>query len=159
MGRGVETNYFEAAAWHRRSAEQGNPAGQYRLGHCFRSGRGVAQDEAEALNWFGKAAEAGLASAQNSCAWILATSTNASLRDGALAVAFAQKAVKATLRTNGAFLDTLAAALAEAGEFDQAVAIQKEAIAVEKDAKLKQDYAARLRHYEGRTPYREVPSE
>ena len=158
VGRGVDTDYVEAAAWYRKSAEQGNPGAQYQLGHCLRMGRGVAQDEVEALSWFRKAAEAGLASAQNSYAWMLATSTNASLRDGALAMEFAQKAVKATQRSNGSFLDTLAAAHAEAGEFDQAVAVQKEAIAVEKDSKFKQEYEVHLQRYEAKSPFREVPN-
>jgi hypothetical protein len=95
----------------------------------------------------------------NSFAWMLATSTNVSLRHGALAVEFAKKAVTATRRTDAKFLDTLAAADAELGDFDQAIAIQNEAIAVEKDTKAKQDYAARLQLYEARKPYREIPKE
>jgi hypothetical protein len=158
-GRGVAKDETEAFKWLREAAENGNIAAQGDLGRLYATGRGVEQDSAEAIRWYRKAAEVGLPSAQNNFAWMLASSTNASLRNGPLAVTFAEKAVTATRRSNARFLDTLAAAYAEAGDFEKAVAIQNEAITLLKDAASKQDYASRLRLYEAKTPYREAEKE
>jgi TPR repeat protein len=158
-GRGVAKDETEAFKWFSEAAENGNFAAQGDLGRLYATGRGVEQNSAEAIKWHRKAAEVGVPSAQNGFAWMLATSTNASLRNGPLAVTFAEKAVTATRRSNASFLDTLAAAYAEAGDFEKAVAIQNEAIALLKGAASKQDYTSRLRLYEAKTPYREAEKE
>jgi len=154
-GSGVDKDEAEAFEWFRQAAEKGNVAAQGDLGRLYAVGRGVEQDSVEAIKWYRKAAEAGIPSIQNDFAWMLATSTNASLRNGALALEFAQKAVAATRRSNAGFVDTLAAAHAEAGDFEKAVAIQKEAIALLSDTNSKQDYTSRLRLYEAKIPYHE----
>jgi eukaryotic-like serine/threonine-protein kinase len=102
-----------------------------------------------------KAAESGNPQAINDLAWVLATSADASVRDGAEAVTYAEKAVVATSRKDVGFLDTLAAAYAEAGEFTQAVATEKEALALAGDDPQKKALGERLRLYESNTPYRE----
>jgi TPR repeat protein len=159
IGQGVQQDYAEAVKWYRRAAEQGYAIAEDNLGHCYQFGHGIQQDDAEAVKWYRKAAEVGLPSAQNDFAWMLAISTDASLRNGLLAVTFAEKAVTATRRSDDNFLDTLAAAYAEAGDFEKAVAIQNEAITLLKDAASKQDYTSRLRLYEAKTPYREAEKE
>ena len=58
-------------------------------------------------------------------------------------------------RANASYLDTLAAAFAEAGDFAKAVTVQKEAIALLRSEKEIQDYASRLKLYESNTPYHE----
>jgi hypothetical protein len=65
----------------------------------------------------------------NQRAWVLATNANPHVRDGALAVELAQQACAATGNRVPAFLGTLAAAHAEAGRFEEAVAIVKKALA------------------------------
>jgi protein O-mannosyl-transferase len=60
--------------------------------------------------------------ALNNLAWILATSSDASMRDGARAVTLAVKAVQASGGRDPNFVRTLAAARAEAGQFAEAVA-------------------------------------
>ncbi len=52
------------------------------------------------------------------------------------------------------YLDTLAAAYAEAGQFAKAVAAQKEAMALLQNQKSKDDFASHLKLYEANTPYR-----
>ena len=52
-------------------------------------------------------------------------------------------------------LDTLAAAYAEASQFDQAVSTQKEAIALLQDEAQKKDFGTRLKLYESNSPYHE----
>ena len=61
------------------------------------------------------------AEARNAWAWFLATCPEQSVRDGAEAVMQARNACALSRWDNPAYLDTLAAAYAETGEFDQAV--------------------------------------
>ena len=58
----------------------------------------------------------------NNLAWILATSSDASMRDGARAVTLAVKSVQISGGGDPNFIRTLAAARAEAGQFAEAVA-------------------------------------
>jgi hypothetical protein len=91
----------------------------------------------------------------NEVAWTLATAAEPEWRDGSNAVAFAELAVAATSRTNASILDTLAAAYAEAGQFDKAIATQKESIAALTSEENRQAFESRLKLYEAKTPYRD----
>ncbi|MCA9247895.1 MAG: redoxin domain-containing protein [Planctomycetales bacterium] len=66
----------------------------------------------------------------NNLAWVLATTSDEKLADGAEAVRWASQVVQQSGRKNPEFLDTLAAAYARAGEFDKAIAASEEAIAL-----------------------------
>jgi len=66
----------------------------------------------------------------NRLGWLLATSPEDGVRDGARAVAVAERAVALTSRLDAMSLNTLAAAYAESGRFDAAVATAREALAV-----------------------------
>jgi tetratricopeptide (TPR) repeat protein len=68
--------------------------------------------------------------ALNNLAWILATSSDASMRDGARAVTLAVKAVRASGARDPNFVRTLAAARAEAGQFAEAIATAEAAKAL-----------------------------
>jgi tetratricopeptide (TPR) repeat protein len=57
----------------------------------------------------------------NRCAWVLATSPDASLRNGLEATALAERAIRLTQGQNPTILDTLAAAYAESRRFPEAV--------------------------------------
>jgi tetratricopeptide (TPR) repeat protein len=63
----------------------------------------------------------------NNLAWILATDSHAEIRNGADAVKFASAACRLTQGQNPLMLGTLAAAYAEAGNFDQAIATAQQA--------------------------------
>jgi len=92
----------------------------------------------------------------NSLAWILATSWNDDVRDGAEAVKWAKIACRGTKEKNLNFLDTLAAAYAAAGRFDEAVAAAERAVDLAKqngETDRAAGIAARLRLYENRQPY------
>ena len=71
------------------------------------------------------AREPGSAGTRNNLAWVLATARDPRMRDGARAVAFASEAVRSDRQP--AWLDTLAAAHAESGDFARAVAVEEEA--------------------------------
>jgi tetratricopeptide (TPR) repeat protein len=66
----------------------------------------------------------------NNLAWILATSSDSSVRNGPRAVALAVKAVEVSGGRDPNFVRTLAAARAEAGQFTEAVATAEEAKAI-----------------------------
>jgi WD40 repeat protein len=91
----------------------------------------------------------------NSLAWTLATDPDSLRRDGQKAVRLAEKAVATTHRRNASYLDTLAAAHAETGQFAKAISIQQEAIALAQSEQGKRDLASRLKLYEKNSPYRE----
>jgi TPR repeat protein len=46
----------EASDWYRKAAEQGDPAGAYRLGHMYAVGEGLEKNSEKALYWFNRAA-------------------------------------------------------------------------------------------------------
>ena len=68
----------------------------------------------------------------NSRAWIRATCPDASVRNGQLAIADAKKACELDKWKYASEIDTLAAAYAEAGEFDLAIRYEEQAIYVQK---------------------------
>jgi protein O-mannosyl-transferase len=81
--------------------------------------------------------------ALNNLAWILATSSDASMRDGARAVTLALKAVQVSGGRDPNFVRTLAAARAEAGQFAEAVATAEAAKALAR-TQSKPELASRL---------------
>ncbi len=124
----------------------------------------LAAETAAALDWSRKTVGYSVdAGSQNDHAWLLATSRDAELRDGANAVVFAEAAVATTKRKNAEYLDTLAAAYAEAGQLEKAITIQKEAIVLTTSANssgntsayLKSELEAHLKLYQSGTPCRE----
>ncbi len=64
MGRGVQQDYKQALAWHRRAAQQGKADAQYVVGAMYYTGNAVIQDHKQAVGWFRKAAEQGHPQAQ-----------------------------------------------------------------------------------------------
>jgi tetratricopeptide (TPR) repeat protein len=150
----VAKDYVEAVKWLRKAAEQNIAQAQGNLGLCYAKSQGVAKDEAEAMKWYRKAAEGGAANALNNLAWMLATSENSAVRDGSNAVVFAEEAATATKRKSPLALGTLAAAYAEAGEFERAVSTEQEAMALLETETEKNDYRTRLKLFELHLPYR-----
>ena len=65
---------------------------------------------------------------ENNLAWVLATSSEPSLRDPPRALGLARSAVAATERRDPGVLDTLAAAQAANDDFDGAAATEREAV-------------------------------
>ena len=63
-GQGVKQDYFKAAEWFQKAAEQGHAEAQYNLGLMYSEGQGVKQDFIKAVEWCQKSAEQGNADAQ-----------------------------------------------------------------------------------------------
>jgi tetratricopeptide (TPR) repeat protein len=91
----------------------------------------------------------------NQLAWLLSTAPDNKVRDGKRAVEAAKKACDLTEYKNGGYLDTLAAAYAEVGEFDKAVEWQEKALKAG-DLPIKDLDAAkkRLQMFKEKKPYR-----
>ena len=95
----------------------------------------------------------------NDYAWLLATGIKDSVRNGPRAVELASQACQLTEYKNAGYLDTLAAAFAEKGDFNDAVKWQEEAVkAADKEPEeIQADIRTRVDLYKQKKPYREVP--
>ena len=96
---------------------------------------------------------------QNNLAWLLATTPNAALRNGAKAVALAQQASQLSGGANPAILRTLAAACAENGSYALAADTARRALelaAAQKSEGLVTTLQKEIKFYEADTPVRDV---
>jgi Flp pilus assembly protein TadD len=125
----------------------------------------VALDEkgetAEAIQHYEKALEISPKSipALTNLGWLIATSSNGSLRNGARAVEIARRADELSGGSNPIVLRTLAAAYAEAGQFGQAIETAGAAIQLSRlsgDHSLSSALEEQLRLYRLGIPYREA---
>jgi tetratricopeptide (TPR) repeat protein len=92
----------------------------------------------------------------NELAWVLATCPDDKVRDGQRAVALATTLNKLSDEKNPEHLDTLAAAQAEAGNFDEAIRREKQALACAPLPREAQEgYAKRLKLYEQKKKHRD----
>ena len=113
--------------------------------------RHALADAATALKWDPESA-----TVVRRNAWLLATSADAEIRDGKRALELARKAVGLPHGSPGIYLDTLAAALGETGDFAEAITALKKAMS---DEKYRAAHSAaltrRLADYETKKPHRE----
>jgi tetratricopeptide (TPR) repeat protein len=99
------------------------------------------------------------AAARGSLAWVFATSPQASLRDGARAVALAQEAVRVSGDGNPMLIATLAAAYAEAKQYPLAVETARRALQLanaQNRAALAKGVQAQIALYQSDFPYRDT---
>ena len=97
--------------------------------------------------------------ALNSLAWLKATCVEDSMRDGRAAVGLASKACEVSKWKNPRYLDTLAAAYAETGDFEKAVEMEKRAVGLSTPGSSeREEKESRLRLYQERKPFRETES-
>ena len=98
--------------------------------------------------------------ALNNLAWLLATSPDSAVRNGAEAVRFAEQGCRLTEYQQAQMLGTLAAAYAEAGRFTEAVATAQKAIELARaggDARFAAVNEQLLKLYRAGKPYHEPP--
>ncbi|MEZ6115446.1 MAG: ASPIC/UnbV domain-containing protein [Pirellulaceae bacterium] len=96
--------------------------------------------------------------AANNLAWLRATHPDAQYRNGAEAVRMAERILRESNSMRPDFLDTLAAALAEVGQFDQAVRVAAKAIELADSAhmtELADKLRLRQQQYSAGQPYRD----
>lgn len=112
-----------------RAADAGKPAAMSGLGTFYFEGvGGLPQDCRRAAEWQARAEEAGAASARNDQVWTWATCPIKDQRDPVKALELAQHMIKKQDELAASELDTVAAAQAANGRFDEAVDYQQKAI-------------------------------
>lgn len=89
----------------------------------------------------------------NYYAWTLATSPMSAYRDGPASIQYATRACELSSWRSAPVVDTLAAAYAESGQFDEAAKFQAYALQLTGDY-AKKEYETRLAMYEKKEPYR-----
>lgn len=94
--------------------------------------------------------------AHNNLAWIFATASTPEFRDAERALAHGTQACELTSWKNESFIDSLAAAYAEQGDFQQAVKYEKMALALFPEGEIPPEYKSRLKLYQAGKPYHEV---
>jgi len=153
-GLGVPKNLKDAKQWYRRGAEAGLAAAQLRLAYLLLAD-GNLESRGQALDWFSKAVAQDHPQAHNDYAWLLATSRSEELRNGSLAVEHAERAVEK--KRTAAYLDTLAAAHAELGQFAEAIQFQQQALSLvgEQQIALTVELQKHLSTYQEAKPWRE----
>ncbi|MGX5667832.1 peptidoglycan-binding protein [Rhizobium daejeonense] len=72
-GRGVASDFAEAAKWYQLAADRGFAPAQYRLANLYEKGTGVPRDIAAAKRLYQQAADAGNASAMHNLAVLFAS--------------------------------------------------------------------------------------
>jgi len=126
----------------------------------------IALDEkgqtAEAIQHYKKALEISpqSVSALTNLAWLLATCSNASFRNGSKAIELAAEADQLSGGTNTLVLRALAAAYAESGQFGKAIEIARAAMQLARtqgDSSLAGALQQEIALYELALPYRETP--
>ena len=163
-GQGVAKDSSEAAAWYLRAAQQGLIAAQTHLAYMYYTGSGVPLDYRRAEAWYRFAARSDDPWAHNDLAWFLATCPDLSHHDAEAAIEYARSAGEKLKGERYEVIDTLAAALARAGKFGEAVQTQLKAIVMleqdkareikpEERVKLEQELSGRLRLYKKQHPY------
>ena len=98
--------------------------------------------------------------ALNEAAHVMAACSEAAARNGPEAVKLAERAVQLTGGREAVYLDTLAAAYAEAGRFDEAVETARRGLEIathQGQSQLGEALASRIHLYEARKPYRDSP--
>jgi tetratricopeptide (TPR) repeat protein len=135
---------------------------KYAQAYCNRGNAWYAkQDYDKAIADYGEAIRLDPkdATAYNGRAWLWATCPDEKCRDGKRAIESATRACELTDWKDTLLFDTLAAAYAEAGNFDAAVKCQVKALELlaKDDERNRKDFEARLTLYRAKKPYHEEP--
>ena len=133
-GKGVEADkaqadafFVRAAGLYRTACDSGDGDACSELGQQYTYGYGVETNLATALAYDIKSCDLDDARGCNNAAWLYATSSDESLLNGAEAVRLALRANELMPNVTG-YLDTLAAAYARNGQFEEAIAAEEKAI-------------------------------
>lgn len=145
----------KAAQYYELAAQLGSSLAQGRLAYLYWRGDKVPRDLAKARDRFELYAKTRPVR-ENEFAWFLATVDDPAIRNGKRAVAIQLKMLEKVKETP-AYVDTLAAAYAAAGDFAKAVETQTRAIEMLRKAGRPQtdvdDYGSRLDLYKAGKPY------
>lgn len=159
-GQGVDKNLNTAIMWLNKSATQDYAPAQNLLGLIYLGQHEHPVDCRQAQFWFSRVASDSrlFDQAQSNLAWVLATCPQNDVRNGQHALDIINNLLQSNTRPSASLLDTLAAAYAETGQFEQAQKNQQRAIdqleQQNADPEQKQRFLARLEHYRQNQPWR-----
>ena len=152
-GDGCEQDTYKGLRWLTMTAEEENTDAQYFLGVSLLSSDKIQEDKTKAIEWLSKAASGHHEKAMMRLAWILATDKDEQVRDPARALQMVNEVYKNyadKLRSD----ETLAAAQAINGMFDDAVKLQTAALREAKAIDYPLDEVqARLAAYKNKQPW------
>lgn len=165
-GSGIEKNTQAAAGWYLKAAQNGLIRAMTHLAYLYYTGTGVPLDYRRAEAWYRRAARSEDPWARNDLAWFLSVCPDDSFHDGSTAVEYAQSALEKMTKQDYQVVDTLAAALARAGKYGEAVQLQTKALVMfsedkekeytpEERAKLEKELGERLTGYKDQNPFTE----
>lgn len=149
---------FTAAQWMSQSASANHVMAGLWLSHMYGKGLGLPQNPAKARELLEHALALADLAEKNNFAWQLSVNPDGLLRNGALAVRVMQAALATHAARKPGYLDTLAAAQAEAGDFEDAIQTQQAALTALRgvERRLQPEMRARLQGYLSRQPFRET---
>ena len=123
----VEMDRERAAQWLARVEPEHRAVAAAQVAYRYSSSLDVRVDQRLAARLLRAAIDSKDPGIINNYAWLLSTSIETDIRDGATAVALMETMLAENER-NGAWVDTLAAAYAESGDFETALHFQEEAL-------------------------------
>lgn len=121
-------NYGEARSWFEFLANKNIPIGNLWLSQLYEKGLGVEQDSSQANRLVSGARQRSTPDTINQFSWELVTHKNKAIRNGPRAVSLMESLLANPSENTSARLDTLAAAYAEVGRFQDAMNAQNRAI-------------------------------
>lgn len=127
-GRDVPRDAARAVLWFERAVKSKHVVAALWLSELHAKGLGVQKDAKRAEEMLQAALSNAEIGDKNDFSWSLAVAEDAQLRNSALAVRVLEPALAAEKEKSPGHLDTLAAAYADLGQFDKAVATQVEAL-------------------------------
>lgn len=148
-GEHLELNYEQARKWLDFLSARRILIANFLLSQLYEKGLGVPQDSAQSKRLL--AMDHVSPKVVNEFAWQLVTHPNKQLRNGDLAVQLMEPLLANPKTSDAVKLDTLAAAYAETGQFDQAVRMQQRALnelPADASASERSDFAAHLKLYQ-----------
>ena len=127
-GRDVARDPSLAVVWFERAAKAKHALASLWLSELHAKGIGVRQDVKRAEQMLEDALSSAKLKDKNLFSWTLSVAQDAHRRNSTLAIRVLEPALAAEKEKSPAYLDTLAAAYADHGDFDKAVSTQLEAL-------------------------------
>ncbi len=147
-GKIITRNLNIAEYWYQQLAREGDKVAEFRLGFIYASGgEGIQRNCGKAIEHF---LSVGDEVSLGNVVWILSTCPEREYRNGERAIEIAKGLVESN-KEAPTFLDNLAAAYAETGDYKAAIATQQQAIEALKDPSQQSrisEFKGRLHRYE-----------